>query len=222
MPLDELRALDVGSWFSPAFQAEKVPTLAEFATIARGRVGLNIELKNNRRGEDLAARVVAVFRETETSDGAVISSLDTGLLREVRQIAPAIKVGVILAIGIGNLHRLDVDFFALSRRLATPAVIREIHATGREVHVWTLDDEASIARAMLAGADNILTSDTLLGRRMRAWFDGLSELQRTLLRIELSISGLRTAACTCPGRALIRKEIANDGSSVNLKQWQRL
>ncbi|MBV8524939.1 MAG: hypothetical protein JOY71_22940, partial [Acetobacteraceae bacterium] len=146
-------------------------------------------LKNNGRGEDLAARVVAVLRDSKTSDQAVISSLDLGLLREVRQIAPALKVGLIVATGIGNLHRLDVNFFALSLRLATPAVIREIHATGREVHVWTLDDEASIARAMLAGADNIITSDTLLGLRMRRWFLELSEAQRTLLRIELSVLG---------------------------------
>ncbi|MBV8093421.1 MAG: hypothetical protein JO110_09330 [Acetobacteraceae bacterium] len=189
MRLDEIQALDVGSWFSPAFREAQIPTLAEFAAVARGRVGLNVELKNNGRGEDLAARVVAVLRDSKTSDQAVISSLDLGLLREVRQIAPALKVGLIVATGIGNLHRLDVNFFALSLRLATPAVIREIHATGREVHVWTLDDEASIARAMLAGADNIITSDTLLGLRMRRWFLELSEAQRTLLRIELSVLG---------------------------------
>ncbi len=189
MRLDELRALDVGSWFSPGFGGERIPTLREFATIARARIGMNVELKNNRRGEDLAARVIAILRETGTSGQTVISSLDLGLLRDVQKIAPEMKTGLILATGLGSLRRVNTDFFALSRRLATPAVIRQIHATGREVHVWTLDDQASIARAMLDGADNIITSDTLLGLKMRRWFQALSEAQQTLLRIELSVPG---------------------------------
>jgi glycerophosphoryl diester phosphodiesterase len=183
MPLKELQALDVGSWFSSAFHGERVPTLREFAAASRGRVRLNVELKNNRRGEDLAARAVAVLRETGTADEAAVSSLDVGLLRAVRQIAPEIKLGLILATGIGDIRRVDVDFLALSRRLATPAVIRQLHATGREVHVWTVDDEASIGRAMLDGADNVITGDTLLAVKVRDWFDGLSEPERTLLRI---------------------------------------
>jgi glycerophosphoryl diester phosphodiesterase len=194
MRLDEVRALDVGSWFSPTFHGERVPTLEEFAVASRGRVGLNVELKNNQRGEDLAARVVAVLRNTGVADRAVISSLDTGLLREVRRIAPDIKLGLIVATGVGSLRQVNVDFLALSRRLATPAVIRQLHAAGREVHVWTLDDQASIARAMLDGGDNIITSDTLLAIKVRDWFGGLSELQRMLLRIGRSFATSRISA----------------------------
>ncbi len=187
MRLDELQGLEVGSWFSPTFHAERVPTLREFAAAARGQIRLNVEIKNNGRGEDLAGRTVAVLRETGTADQAAISSLDTGLLRRVRRTAPEIKIGLILALGIGNLRRADVDFFALSRRLATPAVIRQLHASGREVHVWTLDDEASIARAMLDGADDIITGNPRLAVRVRAWFGELSKPERVLLSIGRSL-----------------------------------
>lgn len=215
MRLNELQALDAGSWFSPRFQAERIPTLDQFAAAARGKVGLNVELKNNQHEEDLPARVVAVLRETGTSDRAVISSLDLGLLREVRRIAPEIKVGLIMATGIGNLHRLNVDFFALSLRLATPAVIREIHSGGRQVHVWTLDDEASIARALLAGADNIITSDPSLGLKMRRWFDGMNEAQRTLLRIEIRIPGFARPRGPAPSEPLMRKWDAGNISGMS-------
>jgi len=187
MRLDEVQALDVGSWFSPAFQGERVPTLRGLAIAARGHVRLNVELKRNPREEDLVARTVAVLRETGVDDQAAISSLDMGLLRQVRRIAPEIKLGLILATGIGNLPRVDVDFFALSRRLATPAVIQQLHATGREVHVWTLDDQASIARAMLDGADDILTGETRVAVQTRAWFDDLNEPERMLLRLSRAI-----------------------------------
>jgi glycerophosphoryl diester phosphodiesterase len=187
MRLAEVQALDVGSWFSPAFQGERVPTLRELAIAARGHVRLNVELKKNPREEDLVSRTVTVLREAGVDDQAAISSLDIGLLRRVRRIAPEIKLGLILATGIGDLRRVDVDFFALSRRLATPAVIRQLHATGREVHVWTLDDQASIAGAMLDGADDILTGDTRVAVQTRAWFDDLSEPERMLLRLSRAI-----------------------------------
>ncbi len=195
MRLDELQQLDVGSWFSPAFHGERIPTLLEFASAARGKIRLNVEIKNNGRGEDLAVRTVAALREAGTADQAAISSLDTGLLRQVRGTAPQIKLGLILATGVGNLRRADVDFFALSRRLATPAVIRQLHASDREVHVWTLDDEASITRAMLDGADDIITGNPRLAVSVRAWFDELSEPERVLLSIgrSLDVGWLRTS-----------------------------
>jgi glycerophosphoryl diester phosphodiesterase len=183
LPYTELQGLDVGSWFSPAFKAERIPTLRAFAAASRGRIRLNVELKNNKHGEDLAARVVNVLHDTGTADQAAVSSLDIELLRQVRRIAPKIKLGLILAAGVGDLRRVDVDFFALSRRLATPAVIHQLHAIGREVHVWTLNAQPRIAQAMLDGADDIITSDPALAVKVRLWFHGLSEPERALLRI---------------------------------------
>ncbi len=188
MRADELQRLDVGAWFAPGFQGERIPTLRAFAVASRGRVRLNVELKDNRHGEDLAARVVTILRETGVADQAAISSLDLGLLRQVRRMAPEIKLGLIVAIGIGNLGGVDVDFVAIARRLATPAVIRQIATNGREVHVWTLDDDASITRAILYGADNIITGDPLRATRIRNWAEGLTEPERTLLRVAYSLS----------------------------------
>ncbi len=183
MRLSDLQQLDVGSWFAPRFRGERIPTLRAFAKASRGRIRLNVELKDNGHGTDLAVRVATILRETGVADRAAVSSLDLGLLAQVRRIAPEIKLGLILAIGIGHLRRVDVDFVALARRLATPAVIRQLTASGRKVHVWTLDDDASIARAMLDGADNIITGDPLRAVRVREWFSRLNGPERALLRV---------------------------------------
>ena len=44
--LAELQTLDAGSWFETRFAGERVPTLEEVVTWARGRVALAIEIKN--------------------------------------------------------------------------------------------------------------------------------------------------------------------------------
>ncbi len=216
MRSDELQRLDVGSWFAPGFAGERIPTLRAFAAAARGRVRLNVELKDNGHGTDLAARVVAVLRETGVADQAAVSSLDLGLLRQVRRSAPEIKLGLILATGIGNLPALDVDFVALSRRLATPAVIRQLASHGREVHVWTLQDDATIARAMLDGANNIITGDTLRAVRMRDWFMGLSITDKMFLRLPALVSGVWSHMARLPIRGVAAEPSAdapNPGSN---------
>ena len=43
--LDEIKQLDAGSWFSPSFTGERVPTFAEVVGIARGRAGIFPETK---------------------------------------------------------------------------------------------------------------------------------------------------------------------------------
>lgn len=45
LTLAELKELDAGSWFAPEFSEERVPTLQEVMSLARGRALLEIEIK---------------------------------------------------------------------------------------------------------------------------------------------------------------------------------
>jgi len=180
---DEIRDLDAGSWFDPRFRDERIPTLRAFAAAARGRIGLNVELKDNGHGVDLAGRVVAVLKAAGVADRAVVSSLDVGILRQVRQIEPMIPVGFILATGIGNLTGFDVDFFAIARRLATPGLIRRLSDTGHDVHVWGVDNPDAMVAAILDGADNLITDDPVLAIETRRWLRELTPPEQALLRL---------------------------------------
>src|SRR5690554_7738935 len=42
---EQLSKLDNGSWFSPEFSSERIPTLEQVLKEAKGRIHLNIELK---------------------------------------------------------------------------------------------------------------------------------------------------------------------------------
>jgi len=45
---DYIRTLDAGSWFSPEFAGEHVPTLGEVLDAFRGKIGILIEIKDQR------------------------------------------------------------------------------------------------------------------------------------------------------------------------------
>jgi glycerophosphoryl diester phosphodiesterase len=57
--LAELRTLDAGSWFGPAFRGTRIPTFAEAIDSLRGRAGLFIELKAPETYEGIERMVLA-------------------------------------------------------------------------------------------------------------------------------------------------------------------
>jgi glycerophosphoryl diester phosphodiesterase len=57
--LAELRTLDAGAWFSPAFRGTRLPTFAETIDALRGRSGLFIELKSPEKYEGIERMILA-------------------------------------------------------------------------------------------------------------------------------------------------------------------
>jgi len=60
--LAELKRLDAGSWFGPAFRGTRIPTFAETIDALRGRAGLFIELKSPERYEGIERLVLAELK----------------------------------------------------------------------------------------------------------------------------------------------------------------
>ena len=58
--LVELRSLDAGSWFGPAYSGERIRTLAEIFEQYKGRLYFHVEIK--ARAEGLASRTADMVR----------------------------------------------------------------------------------------------------------------------------------------------------------------
>jgi glycerophosphoryl diester phosphodiesterase len=62
----------------------------------------------------------------------------------------------------GHLGARRVDAVMAHERLATPALVRSVHAAGGELYVWTVDDAAKIRRLEAMGVDAVITNDPRL------------------------------------------------------------
>ena len=58
LSLAELKALDVGSWKDEKFADERIPTLAEALDVARGEIGVYVEVKHRDDAKKLRQRVL--------------------------------------------------------------------------------------------------------------------------------------------------------------------
>ncbi len=176
-----LRELEVGGWFAPEFRGERIATLEQVIELARGSIDLNIELKYNGHDVDLAGRVVAIIREYDFLEHAVVSSLEIEGLRQVEELDGRIRTGYIVATAVGNLGRFDVDFFAISTRFANADRVERLQRSGSEVHVWTVNDRREMSAFIDMGVDNILTDYPAVLREMLQEKAELDEAQRILI-----------------------------------------
>ena len=184
----ELRDLDAGSWFSADFANERIPSLQEAIDVARGRIGLNIELKYNGHEDALSRRVVDLVRANGVQDEIVLTSLSYEGLLDAAGSDSTLAVGFVVARSVGDPWRLDVDFLSVERRLVDGTTADRAHSAGKRVHVWSVNDPLEMSRLIDLGVDNLITDDPLLARSVLEERAQLSDVERLILFIRSRLS----------------------------------
>ncbi|HEY4571659.1 MAG TPA: glycerophosphodiester phosphodiesterase [Kribbella sp.] len=129
------------------------------------RFNLDIKAEN---GLKPAARVL---RAANAIDRVCVSSFSQSRVRRIRKL-----LGPGLCTGYGEWEIAVIRFLPVplkSRgaclqiperyaplRVLTPGLIERAHAGGKQVHVWTIDDPATMRRMLDAGVDGLITDRT--------------------------------------------------------------
>jgi glycerophosphoryl diester phosphodiesterase len=167
MSYEELRSLEVGSWFAPQFTGEKIPSLEEAIATVRGKLKLNLELKTNWDGDSLARRVVEILEEQNFVQDCLVSSCDYPTLQMIRKTAPKILLGLVISGKIANVDRLDVDFYSISVDLVKEDFIQSAHANHKKVHVWTVNETSQMLNLIALGIDNLITDRPTIANNLK-------------------------------------------------------
>ncbi len=179
--LQQVREIDVGSWFGPEFSDQRIPTLKEVLEAARDKARVLIELKYYGHDEQLEQRVIDIVEATDMVDQVAVMSLKNAAIQKVRTLRPDWKIGLLSATAVGNLTGLDVDFLAVNTGMAKSAFVRSAHAAGKQVMVWTVNDPLSMFRISSLGIDGIITDEPAMGRDVLAERATLNSVERLLL-----------------------------------------
>jgi len=209
--LAELKRYDVGSWFDPKFAAERFPSLGESLDLAKGKIGVYIEIKDSdddtalmqdirdafagqtdvvaahredlvrriensgSRNLELTRRVIADVRARSMEKQVVIQSFSPIVCAVALIEAPDLRTELLASSSDRDplqwnrflewLRLLNPHGFNPNKKDVTETLVRDLHAQGKTIAVWTVNDPADMARLARWGVDALISDkpDVALG-----------------------------------------------------------
>lgn len=168
--LRELRALDAGTSFSPAFGGERIPLLEEVFEMFGGKLLINVQLTNHATARGgLVAAVSGLVKKHALQGSVIFSSFLTRSLLEARRLLPEVPRGLLARAGWRGAWARSFGFSfgeyaALHPNLTDVShhQVRRVHRLRRRVHVWTVNAFEDLKRLAEWGVDGIITNDPKL------------------------------------------------------------
>ncbi len=179
--LEDLAGIDIGSWYDPAYGAERTPLLRDVLERARGRSKVLIELKYYGHDEDLENRVIGIVEAAGMADQVATMSLSYPAVQKMLALRPDWRSGVLAATAVGDLAGLEGDFVAVNAGTASPRLARAVAEQGKDLYVWTVNDPLEMSRMISMGADGLITDEPALARQVLAARAGLNTAERLVL-----------------------------------------
>lgn len=161
----ELSQLDAGSWHSPTYAGEPLPTLATIARWSRAMgVAVNIEIKptpgrERETGAAIALDAKALWMNADVQP--LLSSFSEDALDAARDVAAELPRAY-LAEQLPDdwrerIVRLGCVALDLRHTVLTRERVEEFHATGLRVATWTANDPARVADLLAWSVDTVIT-----------------------------------------------------------------
>jgi glycerophosphoryl diester phosphodiesterase len=189
--LDDLRQFDAGYRFTPDAgatypfrgQGVMIPTLAEvYERFPTARV--NIEIKEDLVGVE--EQLWRVIQAAHAEDRSLVAGFLAAPLLRFRTVSqgrvatsgsmPEIRAFVLAAYAhVTRLLRPAYDALQVpetyrSISVVTPTTVRAAHQLGLAVHVWTVDDRASMERLLGYGVDGLMSDrPDILAQSLQDW-----------------------------------------------------
>jgi glycerophosphoryl diester phosphodiesterase len=161
----EIRPLDAGGWFGPAFAGEPVPTLEEaIALLLELGLAANVEIKPATGHETATGEVVAdVLRRLWPKDGPrlLLSSFERPALAAARMVAPAIPRGLLAEALPGDwpeaMQELGCATLHLGHANLSASALELLPEAGVPVLLYTVNTVARARALLAAGAAAVFT-----------------------------------------------------------------
>ena len=161
MTLEEIKKLHPAASMGPGYNNVKIPTLEETLDTCKGRIKLNIEIKEEgTESSDFTERVIQLIRDKGMTDQCMITSFCYTVLEKVKAVEPSLKTGYIRSKDIEDFSQYPAaDQYMLSIELIRKDRVDQIHSLGKKVTAWTVNDLYSLRKCESAQVDDMITDD---------------------------------------------------------------
>lgn len=165
LSLADIRALDAGSWFSPAFAGEKVPTFEELLeTILALDLGLQVELKPTA-GDDVETADIAcdtLLKHWPVGRGRLfLTSFSVRSLARAAKLMPDIPRAFAVVVPPKDpralLAEVNCQILHCTSDLVDADALARLNESGVEFAIATINRVEDAKRLLAGGAQTILT-----------------------------------------------------------------
>jgi len=159
LTLAQIKTLDAGSWFSPAFAGEQVPTLSEAINFS---LSVGIEPLIERKSGSAATYNNALMSMGLAPTDFRVISFNWSFLADMNTLNPDYNLGI-LSSGtldqsvINTAKSLGIDFLDWNQNGITQATVDLVQANGMELHVYTVNNPTRMQQLIDFGVDGITT-----------------------------------------------------------------
>ncbi len=171
--LAELKQLDFGSWKSPTYAGERIPTMAEVLSVVPDGKRIFLEIKCGP--EIIPALKEALAHSKLAPSQTIVISFQQNVIRAVKKEIPAIKAYWLTSYKqdktTGKWSPARADVLATLRRTGADGLdtqanrevvdrefVQAIRHAGLELHVWTIDTPEDARHFQQLGVDSITTN----------------------------------------------------------------
>jgi len=169
---DEILQFSAGYKFNKFYINEKVPTLEQVIDLIDGKVELLIETKYSYMYyPNIERHIINIIKNKNAKDWCKIISFNDRALFRINKLDKSIRLGKLFVgkhahlplsfdkgLNIRPLKRYAfVDEVIVKHDYATKAIIEKVHDFGKELHVWTVNNETTIQKLIERGVDGIIS-----------------------------------------------------------------
>ncbi|KAF1303319.1 glycerophosphodiester phosphodiesterase [Enterococcus saccharolyticus] len=140
-------------------QTSPVPTFDDYLDVA-DQLNQNLLIEIKTQQKDIQALVTAFlqkYRLRLEKQGHILQSLSFDVVEEIKQQAPELTAGYILPFNLVGPPITEADFLTMEYSTLNRNFINSAHRDGKQVFVWTPNDEDTMDRMMFYGVDGIIT-----------------------------------------------------------------
>lgn len=161
--LANLKTFDFGTWYSPVFANERIPTVEEYLEMCRlGNVVPYIELKNAYTDVEIES-LVKIVRDFDMEDSSVIISFNLPNLQKVRYYSDFLALGYVTSsftqAHVNDTVALGNAFLNVGKATVTAANMKLAKDKNIQVEAWTVDTNREARNVSKLGVRAITTNE---------------------------------------------------------------
>lgn len=162
---------------------DKIPSLEQVLDVSQKlNIKLLIELKTHGyETDDMLEQLVAVIAKYDALDVHYVQSPDFLQMEELEAIEPRIHTGIVFTIAFEELPKTTVEFVSIEQSFASPAIQKQAQEAGKELFVWTVNEEEDIQHFLEQNIDGMITDHPDVALSNRLLFSEQIDFVRKLL-----------------------------------------